>query len=131
MSFVTRILLIAGAAIILLYFLFEIRKKRIHIHYAIYWTGFSGIIVLFSIFPGIVTKVSQIIGIEIPVHLMLMGVIILMILKLFHDTLKLSDLEKKVDALAQEIALIENEKNNTKKINGSVKVRLRKTKSQS
>lgn len=105
MSIVARILLFLLALIVLGYILHKIRKKRVHIYYAIYWTFFAIILLVISIFPEIYIWIAGLCGIKVPVHLLLMGICILLMVKLFNDTLRLSDLEKKVESLTQEIAL--------------------------
>lgn len=106
MNIFTRIVLIVGAIGIMAYFLYKIRKKRIHIQYAIYWTFFAGVIVFISIFPNVVEFFSDLIGIEIPVHFLISAILGLMLLKLFGDTVKISDLEKKMEVLTHELALM-------------------------
>ena len=117
MSILTRLILICGAIGVLLYFFYKIRKKRVHIHYAIYWTFFAVTTLILCIFPEVMVFVSNVVGVQVPVHAILTVFIGLMILKLFEDTLKLSDLEKKIESLTQEIALLNAEKSDRKGAN--------------
>lgn len=105
MSISARIVMCLGSIIVLIFILLKIRKKRIHIHYAIYWTFFSMCICTLCIFPRIITLIAKVFGVQIPLHIFLMGIICLLVLKLFGDTVKISELERKVETLVQEIAI--------------------------
>lgn len=110
MNVITRVVLILGAIFVLLYILLKIRNKRLQIHYAIYWTFFSVLIVIFCAFPQITSFFSGILGVDIPVHLLFTAAFALVTIKLFNDTVKMSELERKIEMLTQEIAILENEK---------------------
>lgn len=110
-----RIILIIGAVAILLYMLFKIKNKRVQIHYAIYWTFFSGLIVILCMFPKMVEDFSELLGVEASIYLLFAIAAALVVIKLFNDTIKISELEKKIEILAQEIALLESEKGKTRR----------------
>lgn len=105
MNIVARIILICISLIVFGFIMNKIRKKRIHIYYAIYWTFFSFILVIVSIFPQILYKLSEICNVDVPVHVLLTGIIFLLIIKTFNDTIRISELERKVESLAQNIAI--------------------------
>lgn len=105
MSLISRILLSFIAICILVYMMVKIRKKRIHIHYAIYWTFFTLILVFLCIFPELIEFSSNILGVKVPLHLLLLGISLLLIVKLFNDTIRLSELERKIESIVQEIAI--------------------------
>lgn len=110
MNNIERIILILGAVAVLVYMLLKIRNKRIQIHYAIYWTFFSVAIVTFCAFPQIINVISGLLGVEVPVHLLFTVAAAMVVIKLFNDTIKMSELEKKIETLTQEIALLEAER---------------------
>ncbi len=110
MSTFMRILLAGIGIVIFVYFMVNIRKKRIHIEYAMYWGCFSALLVLVCIFPELLSFLARILGVELPVHLMLLGACLIIVLKLFSDTLKISSLERKIVDLTQKIALLETSK---------------------
>lgn len=109
MSMVLRISLFIGAAFTLIFFLMRIRKNRLRIQDTIFWTFFSFVLVLFSLFPGIVAFISKILGFQAASNFIFAIFIFVLIIKQFLDTVKISLLEEKVRALAQKIALEEKE----------------------
>lgn len=74
-------------------------------HYAIYWTFFTLILVFLCIFPELIEFSSNILGVKVPLHLLLLGISLLLIVKLFNDTIRLSELERKIESIVQEIAI--------------------------
>lgn len=109
MAFEIRMFLILGAVMTLVYFIYQIRRNRMQIDYAIYWTLFSGALVLLSIFPGAVEIVADLLKIQSPANLVYLTIIFLLIIKLFTTTLKLSKINQQVTELIQHIALKEKE----------------------
>ena len=105
-----RLLLIAGALMTMLYFLYQIRKNRLQIDYTISWTLFCGFVLLLSLFPGAVTRVSSLLGFESPSNLVYLGVIFILVVKLFTTTIKLSKMNRQIADLAQYIAIEQREK---------------------
>lgn len=110
MNILMRIFLLAGAIGTLYYFLKKIRKNNVEIDYSLYWIIFSGVLVLVSIFPGIVTWSADLLGFISPANMVFLLIIFLLIIKLFSVTIKLSRLEQKIKTLSQEIAIKEKEK---------------------
>lgn len=102
-----RCLLLAGALGTLGYIMKKIRKNSLEIDYSIFWILFSGVLVLVSIFPGIITWAADVLGFISPANMVFLVVIFLLVLKLFSVTIKLSLLENKIKTLVQHIALME------------------------
>lgn len=115
MNIEVRFVLFAGAVFTLFYFIHYIRKNRMQIDFAIYWALFSGALVVLSLFPGIVTTVADLIGVQSPANLIYLVIIFLLILKLFTTTIKISKLNQQVTELVQQVALNEMELERTEK----------------
>ena len=109
MNLQLRVLLFIGAVATLLYFFGKIRKNRLDIDYAIFWVLFSGVLVIVSIFPGMVGWLSDLLGFMSPSNMVFLLVIFLLLIKLFSVTIKLSALEHKIRRLSQHIAILEAE----------------------
>ena len=56
MSVYIRVLLIVGAVILLAFMVKRIRQSKLKIEYTIFWIGFSAVLVLMGLFPGIGCK---------------------------------------------------------------------------
>ena len=104
MSVLLRILLIAGAIIMMAFMLKRIRYAKLKIEYSIFWMGFSSILVLMGIFPELLYVISGKIGFQSPISMVYLIIIFVLIIKLFFTTIQISQLENKIDCLTQQIA---------------------------
>lgn len=107
MSAEVRIALFIGATLTLLYFVHNIRKNRMQIDYAIFWSLFSGGLVVLSIFPQIAMAASDLLRVQSPANLVYLVIFFALIVKLFTTTIKISKLNEQVTELTQYIALQE------------------------
>ena len=110
MSPVFQVLLIFGAVLMTYYILKRIRQSKLQIEYAIFWIVFSGILLVFSIFPFIVVLATKMIGMELPVNFIFLFFILILILKAFIQTIETSALENKVRNLTQRLAIEEKDR---------------------
>ncbi|MFI3169080.1 MAG: DUF2304 domain-containing protein [Faecalibacterium sp.] len=102
-----QIFLFIGAACTLIYFLRQISRRHLNIESAVFWSIFSGVFVVLSIFPQIMIRGAQLLEIESPANLLFLIVLCLLIFYQFFATVKLSKLEQQITALTQYIALQE------------------------
>ena len=110
MSPVFQGLLILGAILMTYFILKKIRQSKLQIEYAIFWIIFSGILLIFSVFPFLVALVTRLIGMELPVNFIFLLFILILILKAFFQTIETSALEYKVRNLTQRLAIEEKER---------------------
>ena len=110
MSAVFQVLLIFGAVLMTYYILKRIRQSKLQIEYAIFWIVFSGILLIFSIFPFLVAMLTRMIGMELPVNFIFLFFILILILKAFFQTIETSALENKVRNLTQRLAIEEKDR---------------------
>ncbi len=109
MTLVFRILLITVSLLTTSYILKRIRQSKLQIEYAIFWIIFSGVLIVFSLFPWLVSMFTRMIGMQLPVNFIFLLFIFVLMVKMFFMTIELSALENKVKELTQEIALEEKE----------------------
>ena len=109
MTPIFRILLIVVSLITTYYILKRIRQSKLQIEYAIFWILFSGVLIVFSLFPWLVSMFTRMIGMQLPVNFIFLLFIFVLMVKLFFMTIELSSLENKVKDLTQELALEEKE----------------------
>ena len=88
----------------------KIRQSKLQIEDSIFWLGFSSILIVFSIFPGLPDLLAELAGTYTTANFIDLAVIFLLIVKMFHMSIKQSQLETKIKDLAQKIALDENER---------------------
>lgn len=107
MTPIFRILLIVVSLFTTYYILKRIRQSKLQIEYAIFWILFSGVLIVFSLFPWLVSMFTRMIGMQLPVNFIFLLFIFVLMVKLFFMTIELSTLENKVKDLTQELALEE------------------------
>ncbi|MCR5226151.1 MAG: DUF2304 domain-containing protein [Eubacterium sp.] len=105
MSIVLRILLIVVSVFAGMYAVREIRKSQMKIENAIFWFVLAVVLIILSIFPGIVTWAAATIGVESPVNLIYLIMIFLLFYKAFSLSVKVAQLEHKVNILTAENAM--------------------------
>ena len=115
MTPVFRILLIVVSLLTTYYILKRIRQSKLQIEYAIFWILFSGVLIVFSLFPWLVSLFTRIIGMQLPVNFIFLLFIFVLMVKMFFMTIELSTLENKVKDLTQELALEEKERRGEQK----------------
>ena len=107
MTLVFRVILIVVSLFTTYYILKRIRQSKLQIEYAIFWILFSGVLIVFSLFPWLVSMFTRMIGMQLPVNFIFLLFIFVLMVKLFCMTRELSTLENKVKDLTQELALEE------------------------
>ena len=110
MSPVFQGLLVFGAILMTYFILKKIRQSKLQIEYAIFWIIFSGVLLVFSLFPFLVALVTRMIGMELPVNFIFLLFILILILKAFFQTIETSALENKVRNLTQRLAIEEKDR---------------------
>lgn len=100
-----RALLLVGAVLSLIYFFYQIRKNRMQIDYAIFWSLLSVGLLILGIFPNIVIWAAAVLEVESPANLLFAGIIFVLIFKLFTTTVKLSRMNRQITEMAQKMAV--------------------------
>ena len=115
MPFVQRIFLITGALATLVYFIRKIRRSKLKINHSIFWMVFGLILLFLALMPESLFLVSYFLGFQSPVNLLYVLVIFLLVVKLFTTTMRLSKLSEQVEALAQELAIYQLDRQDAEK----------------
>lgn len=115
MTPIFRILLIVVSLLTTYYILKRIRQSKLQIEYAIFWILFSGVLIIFSLFPWLVSLFTRMVGMQLPVNFIFLLFIFVLMVKMFFMTIELSTLENKVKDLTQELALEEKERQDEQK----------------
>jgi len=92
-----------------------IRRKKIREEYAILWIVIFLAFFLLSIFRGLIDNISSLLGIRYQpasLFLILIGFLFLLV---FHFSLVISDMKKKINALAMTLAILEESLSKEKK----------------
>ncbi|NLG05243.1 MAG: DUF2304 domain-containing protein, partial [Clostridia bacterium] len=105
MSTILRLILVIVSVISCGYAVRKIQKSQMNIEAAMYWFFLSFFLFFLSIFPEVAMWTAAKIGIESPVNLVFLVIIFLILYKLFSISVKLSQLENKINMLTEEIAV--------------------------
>lgn len=105
MSIALRGCLTAASLLTTILMLQKIRKSKIQIEDSIFWVVFSGILIVFSIFPSVAYRISDLVGTQSASNFIFMLVIFLLLVKVFSMTVRMSRLEMQLRELVQQMAL--------------------------
>ena len=105
MPFIQRIFLILGSIATLVYFISKIRKSKLKINHSIFWVVFGLVLLLLALIPDGVFWISGVLGFQSPSNLIYLIVIILLTVKLFTTTMRISKLSEQVTALTHALAI--------------------------
>lgn len=100
-----RVILLIAAIGLVVFLLHSIKKSKMSIEDALFWMGFSFLILLMSIFPKIPSFLSDTIGFMSPVNFVFLFFIFVLIIRDFLSNRRISQLENRVKELTQQIAL--------------------------
>lgn len=90
-----------------LLFLFEmLRRRHLREKYAVLWSTVAILALLVALFPGILTTLSRLLGVEVPLNLLLFVASLLLLLTSIHHSVELGRLEERTRTLAEEVALL-------------------------
>lgn len=100
-----RVILLIAAIGLVVFLLHSIKKSKMSIEDALFWMGFSFLILLMGIFPEIPSFLSDTIGFMSPVNFVFLFFIFVLIIRDFLSNRRISQLENRVKELTQQIAL--------------------------
>ncbi|MCI8469900.1 MAG: DUF2304 domain-containing protein [Clostridia bacterium] len=109
MSVTLRIILIISSILSFVLCVRKIKKSELKIENSIIWLLGSMLLILMSIFSKAVTWISTQLGFEAPVNFVWMCAIGFLLIELFLDNIRISNLNEKIKNLNHYIALKENE----------------------
>lgn len=105
MSTTLRGVMVIAAIGTVIWILHEIRKFKVKMEDAIFWTFFAAILLVLAIVPEIAFGMSRLLGFMSPSNLIFIVVISLLLEKIFTLSIIVSQLEEKVSVLSAEVAL--------------------------
>lgn len=115
MTVTLRVVVIVASVLTAGMILQKIRQSKLVIEDSIFWLAFSSILILFSLFPGLPDWLSRLAGTYTTANFIYLMVIFLLIVKLFHMSIKMSQMETRIKELVQEMALEKNERERRKR----------------
>lgn len=105
MTITLRIILFVLAVVTAWWILSKIRRLKVKMEDAIFWIFVAVVLCTLSLFPEIVYKLTDVIGVMSPANLVFLIVIFILLEKVFTLSIIVSQLEEKVTVLSSEVAL--------------------------
>ena len=105
MTITLRIILFVLAVVTAWWILSKIRRLKVKMEDAIFWIFVAVVLCVLSMFPEIVYKLTDIVGVMSPANLVFLIVIFILLEKVFTLSIIVSQLEEKVTVLSSEVAL--------------------------
>lgn len=100
-----RLLILAGALLIIATILSYIHTKRILMRDATGWLAIALLLLFMAVFPGTVVWLSGKLGFLSPANFVFYAIIGMLTIKSFRDTAKISLMTHRIDDLARSVAL--------------------------
>lgn len=98
-----------AAAATVIWILYKIRRLKVKMEDTIFWIFFASILCILGLFPEIVYKLTNLIGIMSPANFIFLVMIIILFEKVFTLSIIVSQLEEKITVLSAEVALRSHE----------------------
>lgn len=106
MTLFFRLILIAVSVLNFFYMARKLRKSHVEGRDTIFWMLFSVLLIVLSLFPGIANTLAGALGVYSPENVVFLLIIFALLIKLFFLSVKHSQLEFKVQVLAEEHAIL-------------------------
>ncbi|WP_313074662.1 DUF2304 domain-containing protein [Lacrimispora sp.] len=117
MTFLLRCVLICVSTLLTLYLLRRIRHSKMKIEDSIFWVMFALMLVFFSLFPKLADFISSMVGTYSTANFIFTFMIFILLLKVFFQSVKISQLERRVTELIQTFALDKEEDKEKEELN--------------
>ena len=93
----------------LVYILRLVRRRRMGGRYALLWLGVGAVLLVLAVWPGLLTAVSELVGVHYPPALFLLVLTGFLFVVVIHFSYELTRLEDRSRILAEEVALLRAE----------------------
>lgn len=106
MSLKLQIIIIASMLIAIAIIFRKIGKNKLDFKLGLLWVIISIVVMIFAIWPTLLTKTSRLLGIYDPVNMLAFCGIILLVMIIFALSSEISKLKEQVKRLSQELAIL-------------------------
>lgn len=105
MSITLRIILLIAAIACVVWILYRIRKSKVKVEDAVFWICLAGVLFVMGTFTEIPFWLSNFLGIQSPANCIFLLIIAMLLEKIFTLSIKVSQIEEKIEILTAETAL--------------------------
>lgn len=114
MSITLRVILLISSVISFILCVRRIKQAKLKVENSIIWMVGSFVLILMSIFSNAVGWLSNKLGFMAPVNFVFFMIMVFLLIQVFVDNIRLSELNEKIKNLNHYIALKENRDENKK-----------------
>ena len=101
-----HVLGLIGSLVTLAVVLDMLRRQRLREKYAVLWVVVALGVLVVAIFPGLLYGAAELVGGEVPVHLLFFATALLLLVVSVQHSYELGRLEERSRTLAEEVALL-------------------------
>ena len=105
----TYLVALVGSVIILAGIVELLRRRQLGEKYAVLWLVVGIVLLVFTVFPGLLTSLSSGLGVEVPTNLMFFVGILFLVGVVLHLSWEVSRLENETRKLAEDLAILQLE----------------------
>lgn len=105
MTVMLRSVLVCVSVLLTFYVLKKIRHSKMKIEDSIFWVMFALLLVIFSVFPRLADFLSRLVGTYSTANFIFTFMIFILLVKVFFQSVKISQLERRVTEMIQAMAL--------------------------
>jgi hypothetical protein len=102
----TRIVAASASVALLLFVLELVRRRRLKEEYSVLWVATALVILVLSLWYGLLLRITHAIGAVLPTSTLFFFGLVFALFMLLHFSVRVSQLERKVTMLVQEIGLL-------------------------
>lgn len=108
-----KLFIIIGV-IIIVYIFHTVKNGKFSVNESIFWLFGGFLVLLLSIFPGLIDFVAQKIGIDYPPSLLFMLCSVFLLFMCFRNNRRIAEQQEKIIELAQQVTLLKSKENDKK-----------------
>ncbi|MGN6129990.1 MAG: DUF2304 domain-containing protein [Nocardioidaceae bacterium] len=101
-----HVLGLVGSLVTLAVVLDMLRRQRLREKYAVLWVAVALGVLVVAIFPGVLYGAAELVGVEVPAHLLFFATALLLLVVSVQHSYELGRLEERSRTLAEEVALL-------------------------
>jgi len=91
---------------VVLFLVYLMRKRRLREKYAIIWMLLASLVVIVGAFPQLVTWLTRVVGVQLPVNLVFAIAIMVLLVVCIQLSTEVTAIEEKTRTLVEEVALL-------------------------
>lgn len=114
MSGQLRIILIILILLTFALFISQVKQKKLKLQYTLTWLALLTVLLIIIVFPQILSLLTQLMGIQLPINLVFFLGFILTLVIIYRLTVAVSKQSEHIKDLTQKVALMEKEINERK-----------------